>query len=197
MAFDDETWMYHAVRTNLASYVLQVSFLACSLHTDILPLHHICCCCSCRWCETMALDCGHLWAFCSPPTWYMCMEPWWNSTDRGKTQDLRKIHVPVPLLHHKSHRLNRAWTQVIVVRGQWLTFPLHPVQGLAALMRLKFFTVFLSSFCRIILREAVIDSFQGHHPYNYYVISHLILVTFVVDIVLLNKLRNKQPCLCD
>jgi hypothetical protein len=51
--------------------------------------------CSCRWGETMSLNCGHQRVQCSSLRWYMTMQPRWNDAD-SKTEKLRERSVPVP-----------------------------------------------------------------------------------------------------
>jgi hypothetical protein len=54
-------------------------------------------CCSCRWGETMSLNCGHQRAYCSSPrliwVWRATVEWCWQ----GKTRELGNKPVPVPL----------------------------------------------------------------------------------------------------
>jgi hypothetical protein len=73
---------------------------SCTL-TLALPWLCACNCCSCRWDETVSLNCSHQHAYCSSPGWYISMEPWWNSTDRGKPKNLEKIQCH--FVRHKSH----------------------------------------------------------------------------------------------
>jgi hypothetical protein len=44
-------------------------------------------CCSCRWCETMSLNCGLQRAYCSSRSCYMNMKPQWKET-YGKPEEL-------------------------------------------------------------------------------------------------------------
>jgi hypothetical protein len=61
-------------------------------------------CCSSRgWWETMSLDCGHLRAYFSSPSWYEYGELRWNDTDMGKSTNSKKNLSQCHFVHHKSH----------------------------------------------------------------------------------------------
>jgi hypothetical protein len=53
-----------------------------------------CCCCLCRWGETMSLICDHQ---LHPQVICEYEEPRWNYIDRVKTKNSEKKPVPVPL----------------------------------------------------------------------------------------------------
>jgi hypothetical protein len=57
-----------------------------------------CCCCSCRWGDTVCLNCGHQRVYCLSPRWYMSMESWVKWYWQRKTKDLREKPVLVPLI---------------------------------------------------------------------------------------------------
>jgi hypothetical protein len=62
-----------------------------------------CCCCSCKCDETMSLNCGHKWAYCSSPTSYMSMESHGGIDYRGKPNNSKKNLSQCRFVRHKSH----------------------------------------------------------------------------------------------
>jgi hypothetical protein len=78
-------------------------------------------CCSCRWGETMSLNCGNQRAYCSSPRWYMSMESHDAMILTGKIEELGEKPVPVPLCSTQiSHGLTRERTLASAVRGRRL-----------------------------------------------------------------------------
>jgi hypothetical protein len=79
-------------------------------------------CCSCRWGETMSLNCSHQRTYCSSPgdTWGLKLKVEWYW--HGKTEELGENPVPVPLCPTQiPHGLTQARTRYCAVRGWRLT----------------------------------------------------------------------------
>jgi hypothetical protein len=89
-----------------------------------------CYCCSCRWGESMSLNCCHQQAYCSFPGWYMSMETRWNDADR-ETEQVGGKPVALPLCPPQTpHGLNRTRNRASAVRGRLLPEPWHgPTRG--------------------------------------------------------------------
>jgi hypothetical protein len=79
--------------------------------------------CSCRWVETMSLNCGHGWAYCSFPRCYMSVERHGGmiltgGKPRNSERNLSQCHF----VHKKiPHGLNWARTTDFAGRGRLLT----------------------------------------------------------------------------
>jgi hypothetical protein len=76
--------------------------------------------CSCQWSETMSLNCGHKWAYCSSPRWYMSME----SQSEIKRENWRTRRETCPsnaLPSANPHGLTQTQTWAYAGRGRWLT----------------------------------------------------------------------------
>jgi hypothetical protein len=96
----------------LLCYLMETSFL-CAWHFHVISSH----CCSCRWGETMNLNCSHQQAYCSSPRWYMSMVNQDKWCWQDKTEELEEKPVPMPLCTpHISHGLAWAWTRASVAR---------------------------------------------------------------------------------
>jgi hypothetical protein len=77
---------------------------------------------SCRWGETISLNCGHQLAYCSSPRWYRSMERDDGMILTGKNWRTRETPAPVPLRPPQiPHGPTRAQTRASAVRGRRLT----------------------------------------------------------------------------
>jgi hypothetical protein len=73
-------------------YLIFLSYCSCNTAVIFLWFHFLFSWrCSCRWGETMSLNCGHQGAYClSSPVIYEHGQPWWNDTDRENRRTRRK-----------------------------------------------------------------------------------------------------------
>jgi hypothetical protein len=68
-----------------------------SMSNNLLFQNNFIKCCSCRWGETVSLNCDHQRTCCLPPRFYMNMESHHGMILTGKTEELGEKPVPVPL----------------------------------------------------------------------------------------------------
>jgi hypothetical protein len=101
----------------------------------------------------MSLNCGHQWAYCSPPGdiyAYRAPVDWcWQ----GKIEELGEKSVPVTLCPpHIIHGLTRARTQTSAVRGRWVTLEATYKRLLSIVHRWTTLATLIQFTCHILLK---------------------------------------------
>jgi hypothetical protein len=85
------------------------------LHANLVSTN----CCSCRWGETVSLNCDHQQAYCSSPRWYMSMESHGGMIMTGGNRTTRRKTCPSAI----SSTTKPTWTDPGAKLGHYCERP--------------------------------------------------------------------------